>query len=119
MDIQKDNRIYQFQSDYINGTGSHGEVHKQYAAALGKYKALYAKCPIFFATGVADLQMGENGCLKKGVITDAVLLLLSLLGLGSWIMWCVVAVIASAVKWWQVEGEQDSEDSPGEYDISW
>ncbi len=118
MDIQKDNRIYQFQSDYINGTGSHGEVHKQYAAALGKYKALYAKCPIFFATGVADLQMGENGCLKKGVITDAVLLLLSLLGLGSWIMWCVVAVIASAVKWWQAEGEQDSEDSPGEYDIS-
>ena len=79
MDIQKDNRIYQFQSDYINGTGSHGEVHKQYAAALGKYKALYEKCPIFFATGVADLQMGENGCLKKGVITDAVLLLLSLL----------------------------------------
>lgn len=45
------------------------------------------------------------------------LLLLSLLGLGSWIMWCVVAVIASAVKWWQAEWEQDSEDSPREYDI--
>ena len=32
-------------------------------------------------------------------------------------MWCVVAVIASAVKWWQAEWEQDSEDSPREYDI--
>lgn len=120
MNIQKESKIYRFQADYVNGTGEHGDIHKEYAKILEQYKALFLRCPVFSAIGLEDLYTDEKGYLKKGVVTDGILLAVSLLGLAaqSRIMWCVLAFIAACVKWWQVEDEKPSSDNPWDYDVS-
>ncbi len=111
MNILENSKIYQLQTDYVNGIGEHGAVHKKYSEIMEQYKRAYVQCPIFEATGLMDLYMDKDGSLKNGVIADMVLIALSVFALNGRIMWCVIAFIAAIVKFWQAEMEQPSEDN--------
>ena len=34
MNILENSKVYQLQSDYVNGTGEHGAVHKKYTEIM-------------------------------------------------------------------------------------
>lgn len=111
MNILKNSKIYQLQSDYVNGTGEHGPVHKRYADILQQYRKLYAKCPVFDAVGLMDLYRGKEKYLENAVITDTILLVLSFWGFKGRVIWFVISFIAAFVKYIQIELEKPSEDS--------
>lgn len=111
MNILNNNKIYQLQSDYVNGTGEHGSVHKKYAEYLEQYRRLYAECPVFDAVGLMDLYRGEKDFLKNTVITDSILIILSFWGFKGRVIWFVIAFIAAFIKYIQIKMEQPSEDN--------
>lgn len=111
MNILKNSKIYQLQTDYMNGTGEHGPVHKKYAEILEQYRKIYEECPVYDAAGLMDLYRSGENFLEKAVITDAILLVMSFWGFKGRFIWFVIAFIAAFVKFIQIELEQPSEDS--------
>lgn len=111
MNILENSKVYQLQSDYVNGTGEHGAVHKKYTEIMQQYKSVYAECPEFDAMGLMDLYKGGQDFLKKIAIVDMILIGLSIWGFQGRVIWFIISFIASFVKYIQIELEQPSEDS--------
>ncbi len=99
---EKYKEAYMLQSDYINGTGKHGDILKKYADLASRYEDVFQKS-VFMPEGLSYLYNEENETLKKGLKNDVILLAVALFfGVGAGrIGWIVISFVIFIVKMFQ------------------